>query len=337
MPVKVAFFDVHTGDEAAFRKGLGAGFEPTFHAESLSPATAHLAGNSEVVSVWLDSRINEEVLAKLPQLRHLACRTSGYDHVDLAATRARDVLVTNAPAYAPETIAEYAFLLTLAISRKMMLSAHAVQFRNINPEKLTGRQLHGKTLGLVGAGHIGRAAAAIGRGFGMTVLAYDTRPNEAAAKHIGFRYADLSEVLARADYLQLHAPAQPGGRHLLGPAEFAQLKPGVFIVNTARGSLIDSAALLDALQSGRVAGAGLDVVEAEEFLRLPKDPEILDRARRGPKAKQIQALESLRLLPNVLVTSHNASNSQEAIDGMRQITVSNIVEWKQGNIQNEVP
>ncbi len=336
MKPKAAFFDVHPLDQAVYQEAMAGDFEAIFCDAPLSAENVSLAADAVVLSVHVTSPVTAEFMALMPHLRHIACRTTGFDNVDAAYAKAHDISVSNVPAYGQETVAEYAILLMLAVSRKLMPAAHSVQAREIVPEKLTGHELSGKTLGIIGTGRIGQHVAAIGAGFGMKLLAYDPMPQPEAAKRLGFTYTDLPELLAEADYLTLHAPARPDNRHLLGSDEFAQMKPGVIIVNTARGSLVDTVALIDALHSGKVAGAGLDVLEGEELLDLPSEIHLLGTAKLGDEARQVLGIEVLHTLPNVLITAHNAYNSAEALSRIRTATIDNIMAWHKEKAQNLV-
>lgn len=336
MKPRLAFYDIHELDQAAYVATLSSDFTLSFSPDPLSMQTAALATAAQVVSVHVTSNVTAEVMAGLPHLRHVACRTTGYDNVDLGYARAHDILVTNVPAYGQDTVAEYAFLLLLAVSRKLMLAAHSVHAREVVPQKLTGSQVSGKTLGLIGTGRIGQSVAKIAAGFGMTVLAYDPYPNAPAAAEFGFTYVSLDELLGAADYITLHAPATPETHHLLSGAQFAKMKPGVIIVNTARGSLIDTPALINALQSGAVAGAGLDVLEGEEYLHLTEELNLLGSAKLGDEARQVLGISILHTMPGVLITSHNAYNSKEALARIREITASNITAWHKQKITNQV-
>jgi D-lactate dehydrogenase len=308
--VKVALYDVHPADESYYREALGQDYQLTITADGLSEATAGQAAGAQVLAVHVTSPVTAQIMARLPHLRNVACRSTGFDHVDLQYAAAHDITVSTVPSYGEHTVAEYAFMLMLAVARQLSLAAgpgHSADAAS-GP---TGHDLSGKTLGVVGTGRIGRHAARIGRGFGMQVVGYDLYPNAAAATDIGFEYLPLDQLLARADYITLHAPGTPETHHLIDARAFAKMKPGVFIVNTARGSLIHTPALVTALESGKVAGAGLDVVEGEE-------PGVLSR------------------MPQVLITDHNAYNSVEALQRIRETTVANIQAWRAGHATNLV-
>lgn len=325
MSLRVAFFNAADLDQAFFRQHL-SGHELVMVEGDLTPETAAQAAGADVISVRVSSRVTAEVMAGIPKLRHIACRTTGFDNVDLTYAAAHGITVSTVPAYGENTIAEYAFMLMLAVARHL-LPASGVARHGLtdNDPHLTGFDLGGKTLGVIGAGRIGRHAARIGRGFDMKVLAYDVYPNEAAAKEIGYTYASLDEILKSADYLTLHAPATPETHHLMNAQAFAQLKPGVIMVNTGRGSLVDTQALLDALKDGRLAGAGLDVVEGEEYLKLSPA-----QRRQHPNA----LLDELMAQPNVVLTAHNGANSADAQARIRQTVVANLTAWEAGHPQN---
>lgn len=309
----VAFYDLHPGDEDAYRLALGSDFELVLSGSGLNSETVSLAREAAVISVHVSSIVSEQVMAALPELKLVACRSTGTDHVDGAYAKAHGIQIQNVPAYGQATVAEYAFMLLLDVSRRLKQTERGLAERDLAGKDLTGSQLAGKTLGIIGTGRIGQHVAAIARGFGMTVLGYDLFPQAEAATTYGFEYRSLDNLLKASDYLTLHAPATPETHHMLGAREFGLMKPGIYVVNTARGSLIDTPALLEALKSGKVAGAGLDVLEGEE--------------RPGSHAWELTGYEELQRHPNVVVTPHNAYNSYEALEIIRQTTISNIKAW----------
>jgi D-lactate dehydrogenase len=333
---KVALYDVHSSDTEYYRQALGSDYDLAITEQSLTPDTANLAAEAEVLAVHITSPVPAELMKLMPKLRHIACRTTGYDHVDLEYAKAHDITVSSVPSYGEVTVAEYAFMLLLAVSRRLLPAVEAVQAGVVTAEKLTGHDLNGKTLGVVGTGRIGRHAATIARGFGMTVVAYDPFPNAQAATDIGFEYLSLDDLLSRADCLTLHAPATPETEHLLDAAAFAKMKPGVLVVNTARGTLIDTPALIQALNDGKVGGVGLDVLEGEEYLQIKEELHLLQTHDLGDAAKQVLGLDLLSHMPNVLITSHNAYNSTEALGRIRDTTVANIQAWHVNKPQNLV-
>lgn len=315
----VVLYDVHDTDQDQYRTAFGSDARVTVTPDGLSDDTAALAAEAQIIAVHVTSAVTAELMKRMPKLRHVACRSTGFDHVDLAYAGEHGITVSTVPSYGEDTVAEYTFMLLLAISRRLMESAHSMQTGVAKPEELVGHDLNGRTLGVVGTGHIGRHAIQIARGFDMSVVAYDPFPNDQAAKELGFEYLPLDELLARADCISLHAPSTPKTHHLLDTAAFAKMRPGVFIVNTARGTLIDTPALIAALESGKVAGAGLDVLEGEEYS---------DDAVHAPH------LDRLSKLPNVVITTHNAYNSVEALARIRQTSIENIKAALAGSPQN---
>jgi D-lactate dehydrogenase len=330
----VVLYDVHDSDAAYYRESLGSDYDLTVTSQPLSEDTVALAKPAAVIAVHVSSPVTAGLMAQMPQLRHIACRTTGYDHIDRAYAKAHDITVSTVPSYGESTVAEYAFLLLMAASRRLVPAVHAVHSGAVAPEELTGHDLAGKTLGVVGTGRIGRHAIQIARGFGMTVVAYDPFPNAAAAKGLGYEYLPLGELLGRADCITLHAPSTPETHHLLDATALAKTKPGVIIVNTARGDLIDTPALIEALNSGQVAAVGLDVLEGEEYLQMTEELHLLDKKELGEDAKKVLGLNILSQMPNVLITSHNAYNSAEALGRIRDTAVANIRAWSAGHPQN---
>ena len=223
------------------------------------------------------------MLAKFPAARLVATRSTGFDHIDLQECRRRKIAVSNVPSYGENTVAEHTFALILMLSRKVHQSYNQVRAGHLERAMLTGFDLQGKTLGVIGAGLIGLHAIRIGRGFGMRVLTYDVRRNPFMADLLGFSYASLDMLLAESDIVSLHCPLLPATRHIIGRAQFARMKKGALLINTARGGLVDTDALIEALDSGKLGGAGLDVVEDEELVKeekqLLQEPHTLEQFR----------------------------------------------------------
>jgi len=331
----VTIFDASPDDDAYFREHLGGEFRLTVTESALGEGAVEPAAEAAVVSVSAASRVTAEIMAnQLPRVRLVACRSTGYDNVDLEYARAHQIHVSNIPAYGDVTVAEYAALLMLAVSRKLRQAIVAVNAREVITAELTGHDLRGQTLGLFGAGRIGRHLAGIARGFGMIVIATDPRPDQAAAQEVGFRYVDAGELLAGSDVISLHAPALRQTHHLLDRVAFGRMKRGVIIINTARGALIDTPALIEALETGIVAGAGLDVLEGEKFLQSANERQLLTSAVVDGRSRQVLALDVLTRMPTVVITDHNAFNTVEALQRIREGTVANIQAWQAGKPAN---
>ncbi|GHU00273.1 lactate dehydrogenase [Alphaproteobacteria bacterium] len=327
---KIVFFDTDSITRAYMRDKAVPEAQITLVEKSIDqfePAQLAPHQDAEVLSVFVHSaRVGAELLDGFSGLRLIAVRSTGFDNIDLPYCKARGIAVANAPRYGEATVAEYAFGLLLDLSRRIFPAVRDLPAGDVRVDKYLGFDLCGRTLGVIGTGAIGRHAIGIARGFGMKVAAYDPYPNQEAAARLGFSYAALPEVLAAADVITLHAPLTPEGHHMLNAAAFAAMKTGVVIVNTARGELIDTEALYDALRSGKVAAAGLDVLEDEDFL-LHDDLRLSGRDR----DYMMKSLYNLRLMqmPNVIITPHIAFNTIDAVHRILDMTLENITAYLQ--------
>lgn len=302
-----------------------AAYEGTL-TETLAPAQA-----AELLSVFVGSRIGPAELAQLPRLRFIATRSTGFDHIDVAACQKRGIVVSNVPVYGENTVAEHTFALILALSRRIFQAYERTERLDFDREGLEGFDVNGKTLGVVGCGNIGRHSVRIGRGFGMTVLAYDVKPDQTLAKQTGCTFVPtLAELLARSDVVTLHVPYLPAKtHHLLSREQFAQMKRGAVLVNTSRGAIIDTAALLWALDEGILSGAGLDVLEGED----DTFDHVALLSQQAPAQEQLAAVlrnHALLARNDVIITPHNAFNSREARARIFQTTVENIKAYVSG-------
>lgn len=274
-----------------------------------------------VVSVFIESRVGAVELDRLPKLELLVTRSTGFDHIDLAACAARGITVANVPSYGENTVAEHTFALLLALSRRLLFAIEHGRRGRLDRTGLQGTDLKGKTVGVIATGRIGLHFIRMARAFGMEVLAFDPRPNELLADVMQFTYVPLEELLRRSDVISLHAPSTPATRHLINADTLALVKPGAILLNTARGDLIDTEALVDALNAGRLAGAGLDVLEGEQD--VDEDHHLL--ADGG--VDDLKLALTRRLLAerdDVIVTPHNAFNSHEAVQRIADTTVAAI-------------
>ena len=311
--------------------------------------------DAEVISIFIHSQIDRAFLDAHPKLQLITTRSTGIDHIDLHECEKRGVAVCYVPSYGDNTVAEHTFALILALSRRLRESFEANKKPRFSYEAIRGFDLKGKTLGIIGSGRIGLNVIRIARGFEMQVLAYDLHVMRLVAEIVGYEYVPLEELLARSDILSLHIPLVPETRHLLNRETFAKCKPGVIVINTARGQLIDTTALLEALENGTVAGAGLDVLEDERVLQQENTAIISDQIvatlqnaprygaeLRAQNPARIQELQSLMLntklisRPNVVFTPHSAFNSVEAVERINRITLKNIRRFLQGSPMNLV-
>ena len=291
---------------------------------------------AEVISTFIDSRLDAAVLAAFPKLRLIATRSTGYDHVDLDYCRAHGITVCNVPDYGDPTVAEHAFALLLALARKIPQAVERTRRGDFSQDGLRGFDLGGKTLGVVGTGQIGRRMIRIARGFAMDVIAFDMKPDAEAADALGFRYVPLETLIATCDVLTLHIPGGPATEGLIGAAQLAAMKPSAVIINTARGGVIDAEALLNALLTSQIAGAALDVLNQEPWLR---DEAQIFRSATPPAPEGLRALvasHALLKLPNVIVTPHVAYDTQEAVARIMTVTLGNIEAFAAGTPRNMV-
>ncbi len=305
--MKLVLFYSHAYERESFASANDSfGHEITFLEPRLTRETAPLAAGHEAACVFVNDRVDEPALQSLRHngVRLVALRSAGYNHVDLAAAARIGLPVVRVPEYSPYAVAEHAVGLVLALNRRIHRAYARVREWNFSLDGLVGFDLHGKTVGIVGTGKIGRAAAQIFHGFGCRVLAYDLQQNADLVSKQGVQYVDLPAIYREADVLSLHVPLTPATHHLIDEKALATMRRGVMIVNTGRGALIDSRALIAALKTGYVGAAGLDVYEEEEgiFFRDLSD-----------KVLQDDVLARLLTFPNVLVTSHQAFLTREAL------------------------
>ena len=295
-----------------------------------------LAGHpdTEVVSLFVASSFQKEHFAALPKLKCIAARSTGVDNVDLAAAKERGVVVCNVPAYGSRTVAEFTFALLLALSRRLPEAANQVrQEGNFQTRALEGFDLFGKTIGVIGTGAIGKNVVKIAQGFGMRVLMFDKFP-AAGFGGTDAQYVSLDELLAQSDIITLHVPLVPENVHLLGAAAFAKMKRGAYIINTARGELINTEALLDGLKKGTVLGAALDVLEGERALK--DEIELVKGAESIHVLKYIIRNHALIDMPRVIVTPHIAFFSKEAYGEILSVTAKNIQQFAAGAPSNVI-
>ena len=337
---KVALFGLEAWEEQYYQDKKTwetLGVEPIFVPHILTPE--HLpegeAAEAEIISVFVDSSVTAEVVATFPNLKHIVTRSTGYDHIDLVACKERGISVSSVPGYGEVTVAEYAFALLLSWSRRVYDGVDRIkEASDFSPEGLKGFDLFGKTFGIIGTGRIGKHAGRIAKGFGMEVVAYDVYPNPEAAAQIGFKYLSLEELLQTADVVSIHVPYTPENHHLINADKLKLMKGSAVLINTARGSLIDTPALVEALKSKTIAAACLDVLEEEGVLKDEFGD--VKGANHEADMRAVLAGHILFDLPNVLVTPHNAFNTQEALERILDTTAENIKSFLAGTPVNLV-
>jgi D-lactate dehydrogenase len=326
--MKTYFFEIESWENDLL-SGMCRKFDYEVVKSPLNAENATHYQDADVISCFIYSSLTREVLEKFKNLKLIATRSTGFDHIDVDYCNERGIAIANVPAYGAHTVAEHVFALLLALSRHLRRALQQTREGNFSLRGLRGFDLYGKTIGIIGTGYIGIRTAEIAKGFGMNVLAHDIHPHMDEARQMGFTYTSLDRLLAQSDIISLHVPATRSTHHLLSDREFGIMKDGVVIINTARGANIDVKALLSALAEGKVAGVGLDV--------LPDEPSIREEAEllRASFSKQ-HDLETLlvdhALLhhKNVIVTPHSAFYTTEAIERILQTTSDNIQAFHDG-------
>jgi D-lactate dehydrogenase len=322
----IAFYDTKPYDRepmAAAVAATGEALRFAFHEFRLSAETAATAAGSPAVCAFVNDRLDRpclEILA-ISGVRHVTLRCAGTNNVDRAAAAELGLCVTRVPAYSPHAVAEHTVALVLTLNRRIHRAYNRVREQNFSLAGLVGFDLFGKTCGIVGTGRIGRVAAEIFRGFGMRVVAHDPFPmTEWAAAH-AIAYLPLEELLGTSDIISLHLPLTPETHHLLDADTVPLIKPGATVVNTSRGKLIDTTAVIEALKTGRLGGLAIDVYEEEEgiFFEDLSDRVLLD-----------DELSRLLVFPNVLVTAHQAFLTREALAEIARVTVANLTRLAHG-------
>jgi D-lactate dehydrogenase len=324
--MNIAVFDTHRFDRASLEKeNARLGHELHFFESRLQHKTAKLAAGCAGVCVFVNDVLDRATLTALHHggVRLIALRCAGYNQVDLAAARELGLTVTRVPDYSPYAVAEHAVGLLLALNRKLHRAHNRVRESNFSLDGLVGFDLHGKTVGIVGTGKIGAVFAKIMNGFGCRVLAFDAFPRP----DLPVTYVEPAVLLRESDVISLHVPLLPETHHFLNAQTIAQLKPGAFIVNTSRGALIEAQALLDALKSGHIGGAALDVYEEEAGIFFHDlSGEVL----------QDDVLARLISMPNVLITSHQAFLTADALANIAQTTLETISAFERGEVPANV-
>lgn len=314
---------------AAVSEALELGETP----EQLTAGNASAYADIEVACIFLGSRLDAAALHQLPRLRYIVTRSTGFDHIDIAFCKRHDIRVCNVPSYGDPTIAEHTFALLLMIAHRMTAATQRARAGQFSPEGLRGFDIAGKTIGVVGTGAIGRSVVRIARGFDMNVLANDINPDPLFARKWNASYLSLDSLLSQSDIVSLHVPLTSDTMTMIDKSAFAQMKNGVIFLNTARGEVTETGALLAALQSGKVAAAGLDVLAAEHLLKSNGSRS----APLTPTEKRHLELNKLLLEhPAVIATPHSAFNTDEALQRINQITLKNLIAIQGGTPVNLV-
>ena len=336
MSIKLSIFDVDDKQ----KKLIIALFEDKnsykliFHDKSLDINNAKYEGDTEGIAIFIQSNITKGILNHLTNLKVIATMSTGFDHIDLEACEQRNIKVCNVPAYGDNTVAEYAFGLVIALSRKFKPTFNRVERGIFNRSGLMGSDLKGKIIGLIGTGRIGSCMAKLGSAFGMEIVACDPKQDKKLEKEYGVNYTEIENLLQISDVISLHVPYNQTTHHLINSKTIKLLKPTALLVNTSRGKVVDTIAIVHALREGRIGGVALDTFEGEEvwieeeFLRRDDLPAIPLQ----------QAMESFFILRSerAILTPHNAFNTKEALDRILITSTENLKSYFTGNPKNVV-
>jgi len=324
--VKIGIFSVKEWEREYLNRELDKLFniEVVYLAGSLGDNNLPEQNDFDGLSVFVGSKISKKVIDYFPNLKFITTRSTGFDHIDIDYCREKGILVSSVPDYGDNTVAEFAFALLLDLSRKIYESYDKLREEgDWSLESLQGFDLKGKTIGVVGTGRIGLNSIKIAGGFSMNVLAYDAFPKKELETEYNFKYVELNELIKQSDVITLHVPYLESTHHLINDERISMMKQNAVLINTSRGSVVDTFALLQAVKNKRIAGAGLDVLEEENAMR-----EEFDFLLKGEKGqidwRRVLANQLLIDLPNVIVTPHNAFNTKEALQRILDTTILNI-------------
>jgi D-lactate dehydrogenase len=327
--MKIAFFSAHPYEKDFLNEANEQyRYDLEFFENRLTLQTVNLAKNFKVVSCFVTDVLDEAVIFTLAAqgVRLIALRSAGFNNVDVEAARKAGVTVVRVPAYSPYAVAEFATAMILALNRKVYRAYMRVRENNFSLDGLLGFDLHGKTVGIIGTGKIGTVFCKIMQGFGVRLLGYDPVHNQ-QCKEYGLEYINLSELYAESDIVSLHCPLTPETKHMINVNALGLMKPGVILINTGRGGLLDTKAVIQALKTGKIGSLGMDVYEEEEDLFF-QDLSL--------EIVQDDLFARLQTFPNVLITGHQAYFTQEALKNIAETTFDNIHAFEKDSLDDSV-
>ena len=320
--MKISCFALEPFEQDYLKKHL-PGHELRFEENVLDKDNALRHQDAEAIVIFVFSKVTKEVIDTLPDLKLIATMSTGYDHIDSDYAASKGIQIRTVPFYGQNTVAEHAFGLLQALNRHIVEAVRRTRNCDFDFKGLMGSDLQGKTLGILGCGHIGQHLVRYAKAFGMNVIVSDARPNPDLAHHMGFMYVSKEDLCKKSDFISLHLPLLDSTTHILSDREFSMMKQGVIIINTGRGPLVDTTALIKALDEGNIGGAALDVLEQEDDLK--KESRLaykkhVDSKRMNMIVKNHELLHR----PNVIITPHLAFYTQEALERILETTVENI-------------
>ncbi len=318
----ITFFETTPKEKKYLKSKFDKCFELRFYPDILDSRNSGLIKDADVVSPFIYSNLTQDVLSNAKQLKLIATRSTGFNHIDIQTAKAKSISVANVPFYGENTVAEHTFALILALSRNLHRAYVRTISNNFTLEGLQGFDLKGKTIGIIGGGNIGVHVIKIAKGFGMKVLVFDVKPNHMLTELLDFKYASLDELLENSDIITLHCPYNQHTHHLINMENISKIKKGALFINTARNGIIEPKALYFAIENGTFGGAGLDVFEGEELLK--EENQMLTK---NVSVEHLEAILKRNILlrnEKVIITPHMAFDSIEAVERIMDTTVENI-------------
>jgi len=331
--MKIAFFEIKKHEEDYIKSKL-KNHTLIFNENHLNNLNIEKVKDFDIICLFINSKIDSEILNKLKNIKAIVTMSTGYDHINVEECKKRNIKVYNVPFYGENTVAEHTFALILALSRKIIDSVNRTKQDNFSLEGLRGFDLKNKTLGIIGPGHIGQHVIRMANGFEMNVLAYSKHKDKSLEKKLKFKYVSLNDLLKKSDIISIHCPSSKETYHLLNINNIKLIKKGAYLINTARGAIVDTKALLYGLNNKILAGAGLDVLEAEEDIKEEK--QLLHKKFTEEEIKMLIEDHLLLRNKNVIITPHNAFNSEEAIHRILDTTIENINNFMKKKKKNVV-
>lgn len=318
--MKIVFFEVENWEEELLKKIFP---QALLVKERLSLENVNSFSDVEIVSTFIYSQVRKEILDQMPKLKLIATRSTGFDHIDISYAKTKNIIVSNVPEYGSRTVAEHAFALILTLTKKIYQSINQAKNFNFNHQEIRGIDLFGKTLGIIGLGKIGLEMVKIAQGFSMKILVYTRTKNQQLQEQYNFQYVSLEDLLKNSDIISLHLPFNQETKHIINKNNVSLIKKGAYLINTARGGLIETEALVYGLEKEIFSGVGLDVLEEERI--LTEETEILTNIYKTQTDFKTLALNHiLTNNPKVVITPHNAFNTKEALMRILETTIFNI-------------
>jgi len=319
--MKIAVFSIHDFDKPFFEKIKKRNHELVYFQEELSEETAHLATGFDAIVIFTSDTVNEAILKILHSngVKYIALRSAGYDHVDLLKATELKIKVANVPEYSPFAIAEHAVAMILALNRKLIVADNRVKRHDFSLGGLTGFDLNGKTVGIVGTGKIGAVFAKIAHGFGCKLIGYDIKEDSSLKSKYDLDYNTLDELCQKSDIISLNLPLNKDTKYMINKHQISLMKNGVMLINTGRGGIVNTQSVINALKSGKIGSFGMDVYENEKGVFF------YDHSH---SILQDDTLAILTTFSNVLITAHQAFLTNEALEGIVSTTLKNIDQWQ---------